>query len=171
MPTIKPLKRLLSEQGGLCFFCRKPLPNTEASVEHLVAISNGGSDCDDNLVACCKLLNNKLGSKSLKQKFQFFVNQTGQFQCPNGAQKKAAKKAPLATPKVTKPAPERYARVLTDLKKRGDARPRKRAALKNTIASLFPKKISKKEVAAIVQQLEREEIISTTGSKIQYASL
>jgi hypothetical protein len=36
MPT-KPLDRLMFTQGGLCFFCKDPLPQGEASVEHLVA--------------------------------------------------------------------------------------------------------------------------------------
>jgi len=40
MPT-KPLDRLMFAQGGHCFFCKKPLSKSEASVEHLVASANG----------------------------------------------------------------------------------------------------------------------------------
>ncbi|MGL6334488.1 HNH endonuclease [Aeromonas jandaei] len=57
-------------QGGLCFFCKQPLPKTEASVEHLLASANGGSNSDENCVACCKAVNRLLGSMSLKEKFQ-----------------------------------------------------------------------------------------------------
>ena len=79
---IRPLTRLLFAQGGRCFFCREPLPVTEASVEHLVARAKGGSDVDENCVACCKSLNGLLGSMSLKEKIQVFLNQKDQFQCP-----------------------------------------------------------------------------------------
>ena len=71
-------------QGGLCFFCKQPLPKAEASVEHLLAGANGGSNKDENCVACCKAVNALLGSMSLKEKFQVVLNQKGQFKCPNG---------------------------------------------------------------------------------------
>src|SRR5689334_2532872 len=160
MQTIKPLQRLLFAQGGLCFFCQNPLPKTEASVEHLVASANGGADRDDNCVACCKSLNNMLGSMSLKQKIQVVLNQKGRFQCPNGVQKTAAKKTSQALSKATKPAPEQYDRVVEDLKKRSQAKPGSVAKLKNTIATLFQKNISQKEVDALVQELQRDGLIS-----------
>lgn len=71
-------------QGGLCFFCKQPLPRAEASVEHLLAGANGGSSKDENCVACCKSINVLLGSMSLKEKFQVLLNQRGEFKCPNG---------------------------------------------------------------------------------------
>src|SRR5687767_9001118 len=92
MPT-KPLDRLLFTQGGACFFCREPLPQSEASVEHLVASANGGDNGDDNCVACCKALNALFGSMSLKEKIQLVLNQKGQFRCPN---KSGARKAVVA---------------------------------------------------------------------------
>jgi len=72
-------------QGGRCFFCKQPLPKTEASVEHLVASANGGSNNDENRVACCKAVNALLGSMSLKEKIRVMLNQQGQFKCPNGS--------------------------------------------------------------------------------------
>src|SRR5574343_914870 len=74
------LDRLLFAQGGQCFFCRKPLPKAEASVEHLLASTNGGTNDDGNCVACCKALNHLLGSKSIKEKMQIVLNQRGNFQ-------------------------------------------------------------------------------------------
>ena len=168
MQTIKPLDRLLFAQSGLCFFCQKHLPKTEASIEHLVASANGGSNRPDNCVACCKSVNLMFGSMSLKEKIQVFLNQKGQFQCPNGTQKKVAKTVPPVSPKATKSFPERYQRVVADLTKRGKAKPGTVAALKNTIATLFDKKISPDEVNTLVQQLESRGVISITGSKITY---
>lgn len=168
MQTIKPLDRLLFAQGGLCFFCQKDLRETEASVEHLVASVNGGSDRDDNCVACCKSLNNMLGRMSLKEKIQVFLNQKGHFQCPNGTHKKVAKTVPPKSPKAAKPFQERYQRVVVDLKKRGKAKPGTVATLKNTIATLFDKKIAQDELNTLVQQLESRGVIAIAGSKITY---
>jgi hypothetical protein len=82
MPT-KSLDRLMFAQGGMCFFCKSPLVKSEASVEHLVASANGGSNNDENCVACCKAVNALFGSMSLKEKIQIVLNQRGPFKCPN----------------------------------------------------------------------------------------
>src|SRR3954462_11502701 len=100
MPT-KPLDRLLFAQGGKCFFCEGSLSQSEASVEHLVASANGGTNSDDNCVACCKALNALLGSKSLKEKVRVVLNQKGQFRCPN----KMAAAKPEVSVAVIRPAP------------------------------------------------------------------
>ena len=94
--TMKQLERLLFVQGGDCFFCKKPLPKAEASVEHLVASANGGSNAEENCVACCKSLNSLLGSKPLKDKLEVFLRQKGDFKCPAATSKPAlpAKVAP-----------------------------------------------------------------------------
>ena len=76
------LDRLLFAQGGDCFFCHQNLPREEASVEHLVASTLGGSDNDENCVACCKTLNRLFGRMSLKEKMQLLLKQRGDFQCP-----------------------------------------------------------------------------------------
>ena len=166
MPN-KPLTRLLFVQGGLCFFCEKPLPLTEASVEHLVASSNGGTDRDENCVACCKSLNNALGSMSLKEKIQVFLKHKRPFECPNGTQKKATKTSQRKQPKL---AAERYAQVVANLKQRGKAKPGTVARLKNTIGTLFHNEsISPAEVDALVQELQTRRVISITGSKVTYA--
>jgi HNH endonuclease len=170
MPN-RPLTRLLFAQGGLCFFCSKSLPLANASVEHLVASSNGGRDQDDNCVVCCKSLNVLLGSRSLKEKIQVVLNQKGQFECPNGKVKKASPKATKSTPKVTKATKstaERYAQVVADLKRRGNKKPRTIVKLNNMISALFQKKLSQREVDALVQQLESQRRISIVQSKLTY---
>src|SRR5258708_35753818 len=80
MPT-KSLERLMFVQGGLCFFCKQPLSKADASVEHLLASADAGSNHEDNCVACCKSFNALLGSMSLKEKFQVVVNQQAQVNC------------------------------------------------------------------------------------------
>lgn len=166
--SIKPLTRLLFLQGGLCFFCKKPLSETEASVEHLVASANGGSNRDDNCVACCKSLNILLGSMPLKNKIDVCLNQKGQFVCPNGVQKKIAKTKPVAPPKTMKAVPDYYTQVVANLKQRGNSKPGTVEKLKSTIASLFQKKLSAPEIDAIVQQLQSNRVISIAGAKVTY---
>jgi 5-methylcytosine-specific restriction endonuclease McrA len=75
--TIKLRDRLLYAQGGLCFFCSKPLPRDLATVEHLDARANGGANADRNCVACCEDMNSLLGSMPLKEKFRVILNQKG----------------------------------------------------------------------------------------------
>ena len=164
----KPLTRLLFAQGGLCFFCKGPLPPAEASVEHLVAKANGGKNGDGNCVACCISLNRMLGSMSLKEKIQVCLNQKGQFECPNGTQKKVKKAGPPPA-KATKLAAEGYERVVANLKSHGSKKPATVKKLKNMIGSLFQKKLSQGDLDALVQQLESRRVISIAGSKVTYA--
>ena len=96
MPN-RPLKRLLLSQKGRCFFCKKTLPQADASIEHLVASSNGGRSQDDNCVACCKTINALLGNKPLKEKIRFLLDRNGK--CPNGTQRKVNKTLPEARQK------------------------------------------------------------------------
>lgn len=170
MPTT-PLDRLLFAQGERCFFCRQPLPRSEASVEHLVASANGGNNNDENRVACCKAVNALLGSMSLKEKIQVVLNQQGQFKCPNGtgstkpaAQPKATTKAPAAT--ITKNG--KFELVVSNLKQRGHSKPRTLKTLTSTVASLFPKGLTKAELAALIQQLQSSGKVKVSGNKVTY---
>lgn len=168
MPN-KTLTRLLSEQGGLCFFCKKPLPVTDASVEHLVARANGGSNEDENCVVCCKSLNLLLGSKSVKEKIRFVLNRTGQVECPKGAQRQIKKTVPRRSPKATKLMAERLAQVAVSLKQPGKPKPRTVPKLKNMIDARFQRELSQDELDGFVQQLKSRGVISINGSKLTYA--
>lgn len=139
------LDRLLFAQGGQCFFCRKPLPKVEASVEHLVANANGGTNDDGNCVACCKSLNQLLGAKSIKEKMNIVLNQRGSFLCPGNI---STQSTPVANHNPTAPVPKpihlnshgsgaAIDLVLSDLKKRGVSRPRKVSTLTSTIKALL----------------------------------
>lgn len=171
MPT-KPLDRLMFAQGGICFFCKKPLPKSEASVEHLVASANGGSNRDENCVACCKAVNALLGSMSLKEKIQVVLNQKGQFKCPNGTGSAKAVTQPKATPKAptaTISKEDKIKLVVANLKQRGNSKPRTLKTLTSTIASLFPKGLSDAELTALVQQLQSMGKVTVSESKVIYA--
>lgn len=159
-------------QGGLCFFCKQPLPKSEASVEHLVASANGGSNNDENCVACCKAVNALLGSMSLKEKIQVVLNQKGQFKCPNGVGTSKATPKPKAKPAISpahKPSNDNFSLVVANLKQRGHSRPRKLKTLSSTIASLFPKGITEAELNALIHQLQETGKITITDSNVTYA--
>jgi hypothetical protein len=170
MPT-KPLDRLIFAQGGLCFFCKQPLPKIEASIEHLVASANGGSNNDENCVACCKSVNTLLGRMSLKEKIQVVLNQKGEFKCPNGTG--FTKCAPLtkATPKAppTKAKEDKFSRVVANLTQRGSSKPRTLKTLTSTVASLFPKGLPESELTALVRQLQSTGKVIVSGNKVTYA--
>ena len=167
MPT-KPLDRLMFVQGGICFFCKQPLPKAEASVEHLLASANGGGNSDDNCVACCKAVNALLGSMSLKEKFQVVLNQKGQFKCPNGAGSAKAAAKPKA-PAIAKSKDDKLALVVANLKQRGNSKPRTLKTLTSTVSSLFPEGIPEAELAALVQQLQSAGKVTVIESKVTYA--
>lgn len=165
---MKQIDRLLFAQGGLCFFCRDPLPKTEASVEHLVASTKGGANHDENCVVCCKALNALLGSMSLKEKVQVFLNQKGQFKCPNGSR---VAKSPVKPqqPKSTMVADnDRLAMILANLKQRDHSRPRQRKTLVSTLAALFPEGLSEAELTALIQDLEASGKVAITNDNVTY---
>ena len=180
MPA-KRLERLMFVQGGACFFCKSPLPKTEASIEHLFASANGGGNNEENCVACCKSLNAILGSMSLKEKFQVVLNQKGNFKCPRGvvaaggAADAAIDKARLPSETSSNetasknPKPDNFALVVANLKLRGNARPRTIKTLKTSIATLFPKGIAGAESAAIIQKLQLTGVVTLNEGKVSYA--
>ena len=155
----RPIERLLFTQGGLCFFCQKPLPPADASIEHLVATANGGRNAEDNCVACCTALNSLFGRMSLKAKLQVVLNQKGVFKCPNGSGK---------TRRTPATAADTFDRVIVDLRKRGKARPGTLAKLTSTINNLFQKRLSPQQLNAIIDKLAAKGVISIDDLKVSY---
>lgn len=173
------LDRLLFSQGGQCFFCRKLLPKAEASVEHLLASANGGTNDDGNCVACCKALNHLLGSKSIKEKMQIVLNQRGNFQCPgNACAPSATPNSPVPAIATSNPTPvptngnaSSIDLVLADLKKRGASRPRKVSTLSSTIKALLKqhhKPNADAEVANLIAELQKRNKVIVTDTKVSY---
>jgi len=147
------LDRLLFLQGGLCFFCKRPLPRAEASVEHLQAVAHGGTNHDANRVACCRSLNGILGSMPLKDKIDLVLKQDGRFACPNGQARQrptiagvpSATSAPASVAPsaqlpgglpMAAPAAAAMQQVIDNLKRRGTARPRNDKTLRSTLEAL-----------------------------------
>ena len=159
---MKQLERLLFLQGNLCFFCQQPIPAGEASVEHLVATSNGGAKDDENCIVCCKTVNAALGNLSVKAKLQVIVNQRKGFVCPQS-------KAVEAVASPIEPERQRLELVIADLLKRGPARPRKIATLKNTINSVFQNKLTEEELSSFVSELESRGYVIVQDTKVSYA--
>ncbi|WP_374261063.1 HNH endonuclease [Zoogloea sp.] len=178
------LDRLLFTQGGLCFFCRKLLPKADASVEHLVASANGGTNDEGNCVACCKTLNHLLGAKSIREKMQIVLNQRGNFQCPAVlAQASCPPPIASASPAIAvtpKPTPlhasanttqTAFDLVVSDLRKRGASRPRKVATLSSTIKALLKNQQrahSDGDVEAVIKELQRRGQLVVEETKVAY---
>lgn len=78
------LGKMLYLQLGRCFFCGEPLPEAEASIEHLNPKSKGGLSTEDNEVVCHASLNETFGNMDLKRKFEFTLKVAGRFKCPKG---------------------------------------------------------------------------------------
>jgi hypothetical protein len=162
-----PIERLLFLQGNRCFFCQQPLAKADASVEHLLATANGGNNHDGNCVACCKAVNRLLGSLQLKDKFKVVLNQRGTFVCPDVHKRHAA--AAPAQPRPPRPqANPHYDRVLENLRKRSNSRPRTLERLKSSVLALLPKGTSVAEVDALLTRLKTDGIVTVNGAKVAY---
>jgi len=59
--------------------------------------------------------------------------------------------------------------VIADLQKRGSARPRQVATLRNTIGALFHKKRSDEELSSLLAALQSDGHISIDATKVTYA--
>jgi 5-methylcytosine-specific restriction endonuclease McrA len=79
------LEKMLYLQGGKCFFCGQPLPAAEASIDHLMPLSQGGQRVESNEVVCHKTLNDAFGAMDLKRKVEFILNSQGRIKCPQAA--------------------------------------------------------------------------------------
>ncbi len=77
------VETLLHRQGGLCFYCRKPLPRKDASIEHIIPNSTIGAEGFNNLAACCKSMNSHLQGISPKHKIELLLNHWGGCPCPD----------------------------------------------------------------------------------------
>ena len=65
---MKKLNTLLFLQGGRCFYCDARLDLEEATIDHVIPQSKGGSNNIDNLVVCCKYANHAFADYSPKHK-------------------------------------------------------------------------------------------------------
>ena len=50
-------------QGGVCWYCKRPVPSREATVDHVRPKSKGGDNTRENRVMSCRKCNEKKGAK------------------------------------------------------------------------------------------------------------
>lgn len=84
------LDALWFQQGGRCFYCGQPLRRKDASVDHVIPSSMGGTRVIDNTVVCCKTINAYFGNLSPKQKLAVILAWNGQLQCPHQGEVKSS---------------------------------------------------------------------------------
>lgn len=169
--TTKSLDRLLFIQGHKCFFCNQHLDRKDASVEHLLAVSRLGSNEDDNCVACCKTVNQYLGSLTLKQKIEVILNQHGTFKCPATPGRPAH--APVQAvgssnpiiKQMTGDVAEQYEMVLAHLKGMGKSKPKTLKTLSNRLRSAT---IPEPLITILLEHLQQEGVISLQGNHVAY---
>lgn len=58
--------KLLQQQNFQCAYCLCPLKNRTMNVEHVLALSIGGDNTKDNMVASCQPCNKAKGYRKLK---------------------------------------------------------------------------------------------------------
>jgi 5-methylcytosine-specific restriction endonuclease McrA len=53
-------------EGSLCLYCENELSHENATADHIVPISEGGNNCQVNLIVCCKDCNAERGNSEFK---------------------------------------------------------------------------------------------------------
>lgn len=76
------IQSLLHRQGGCCFYCRKPLAITDASIDHVIPQCMGFFEGFQNLVACCSDINSLFQGLPPKHKIEMILNAGGMSICP-----------------------------------------------------------------------------------------
>ena len=60
-------RSLLLRDGPVCFYCGRPsgtgLPFSRLTLDHVLPVSKGGANAQNNLVLACKLCNRAKGDK------------------------------------------------------------------------------------------------------------
>jgi hypothetical protein len=87
---------------------------------------------------------------------------------PAAVTPQAKPKAPPKAPAVVKIKDDKIAFVVANLKQRGNSKPRSFKTLTSTIASLFPKGVSKTELASLLQQLQSTGKVIVKENKVTY---
>jgi hypothetical protein len=75
----------------------------------------------------------------------------------------------IAKPSIPKSQSERNVAILANLRQRGSSKPRTVKTLSSTINSMFQKLLSDAEIAGLLEDLQKQGIISIAGNSISYA--
>ena len=70
-PQLTPYKKNLAIRDGReCFYCGVALPKDKLTIEHMLAVNDGGSHDIKNLVLACMPCNLEAGTLSVAAKFK-----------------------------------------------------------------------------------------------------
>jgi len=75
---------------------------------------------------------------------------------------------PILKPIDPKSSPDRVALIVTDLQKRGAARPRTVATLSGTISATFQNQLTAEEVSSLISDLKKKGLVKIQGTKVTY---
>jgi hypothetical protein len=81
---------------------------------------------------------------------------------------KSIPELPLKKAAASKPAPDRVATVIANLKHRAATNPRTLKTLSSTINALFQKSLSEAEIESIIDELKKKGIIIVNQTKVSY---
>lgn len=70
------LQTLFKRDGKMCWFCTKPLTVPDATIEHLLNVSNGGNNHVNNLTIACNPCNQKARNMCITDKVKLKVKLT-----------------------------------------------------------------------------------------------
>lgn len=181
------LQRLLFLQGNRCFFCDRSIPRGQETIEHLVPLSRGGTNSDDNRVVVCKGSNNALGNLPVKEKLGVLLRHRGDLTCPRVDPERASserlavasasnpKSSPRSQPDVPRVPAIGSSGALADavrahLESMSKARPRRLQPLKNMVAS-WCRGTPAAGVDEIVALLQASGDVKTQGARLVYPKL
>lgn len=73
------LQTLFKRDGQKCWFCTKPLVVDDATIEHLLNVSNGGNNHINNLTIACAPCNQKARNMCITEKVLLKESQTEKY--------------------------------------------------------------------------------------------
>jgi hypothetical protein len=164
---MKQLQRLLFQQGNRCFFCAEPIPEGQASVEHLDALSNGGVKSDRNCVVCCRAVNLALGNLSVKEKFRAILCQPSPFTCPSVSQAGLVAARDESDAEDERVAEGLIEDVIANLRKQGIARPTRLATLGNHVRNSFAT-VNQAVYEHLLERLRERGVVKDDGDRVEY---
>jgi 5-methylcytosine-specific restriction endonuclease McrA len=66
MGADKALRVAHAKFGGRCFYCKKPLPHEQLTIDHAEPTAKGGKRVIQNLLIACQPCNSKKGDKAIE---------------------------------------------------------------------------------------------------------
>lgn len=81
--------KLLTIQGGKCFYCGEKISIDDATIDHVIPKAMGGDNTEGNAVACCHSINHAFGHATPKEKLTALINSGGKIDCRSLGKKSA----------------------------------------------------------------------------------